>query len=189
MSLEQEPKIHQVTPEKMLEVVENVSEASRLSISERVSFVLSDPQCKEAYQAIARTIANVGITAVDMIPGAGDAAEGVVLGMKLSPYIKGVLSKYAKDPRNIGKHLDLTPDINPGSAVAISALSAPLEFVSGGSLPSYLVNTLFQLRADLQNRRFDGAIRAMRVLLTGKVEKIDAQTQALLDNAAKEFTE
>jgi len=189
MSLEKEPNKHQVTPEKILTVVENVSEASRLSISERVSFVSSDPQCKEAYKALARTLANIGITAVDMIPGAGDAAEGVVLGMKLSPYIKGLLSKYAKDPRNIGKHLDLTPDIKPSSAVAISALSAPLEFVSGGTLPSYLVNTLFQLRADLKNRRFDGAIRAMRVLITGKVEKIDAQTQALLDDAAKEFTE
>jgi hypothetical protein len=189
MSIEQEPKKHQVSPEKMLDVVGDVSDASKLSISERVKFVLSDPACKEAYQALARTLANVGITAVDMIPGAGDAAEGVVLGMKLSPYIKGVLSKYAKDPRNIGKHLDLTPDIKPGSAVGISALSAPLEFVSGGTLPSYLVNTLFQLRADLKNRRFDGAIRAMRVLLTGKVEKIDAQTRILLDNAAKEFTE
>jgi len=187
MSLEQEPKIHQATPERMLKVVESVSEASKLSISERISFVLSDPKCKESYQALARTLANIGISAVDIIPGAGDAAEAVVLGLKISPHIRNMLATYAKDPRNIGKHLDLTPDISASTAVAISAAFAPIEFVAGGTLPSYLVNTLYQLRADIQNRRFDGAITAMRVLITGRVEKIDSQTQEKLDNAAKEF--
>jgi hypothetical protein len=187
MSLEQEPKIHQATPERMLEVVESVSEASKLSISERISFVLSDPKCKESYQALARTLANIGISVVDIIPGAGDAAEAVVLGLKISPHIRTMLSTYAKDPRNLGKHIDLTPDISASTAVAISAAFAPIEFVAGGTLPSYLVNTLYQLRADIQNRRFDGAITAMRVLITGRLEKIDSQTKEKLDSAAKEF--
>jgi hypothetical protein len=187
MSLEQEPEIHQATPERMLEVVESVSEASKLSISERISFVLSDPKCKESYQALARTLANIGISAVDIIPGAGDAAEAVVLGLKISPHIRTMLSTYAKDPRNLGKHLDLTPDISASTAVAISAASAPIEFVAGGTLPSYLVNTLYQLRADIKNGRFEGARDAVRVLMTGEKQKLTPEIRARLDAAAKEF--
>jgi len=187
MGIETEPKHKSISVEKMGEVVNSLDEASKLTLRERIAFILKDSKCREAYQAITRTLINAGITATDLIPGAGEAVEGLILGLKVTPKIKEILLKYVKDPKNSAKHLDLTPDISISQQFMITSATAPVEFLSGGTIPSYLINTLWQLRADIKNGRFEGARDAIRVLMTGERTKLTPEVRARLDAAAKEF--
>lgn len=186
-SLEFEPGHKEVSPESIEKVINSLDNASKLTISERFKFIMNDPKCKESYEALSRTLINTGISAVDIFPVAGDAAEGVVLGLKISPWIKGQLANLVKNPKKLEKHFDLTPDISAGQAMALSAATAPVEFLGGGTVPTYLINTLWQLKADIQNKRFDGAVDSMKVLFTGTLDKMTPENNARLDSARKVF--
>lgn len=186
-SMELKPNRHDVSPKAMEIVVDSLDKASILTISERFQFIMNDKKCKEAYEALLRTLINAGITALDIFPVAGDTAEGVVLGLKVSPWIKNQMADLVRNPKKLEKHFDLTPDISSGQAIAISAASAPAELLGGGTLPSYLINTLWQLKADIQNKRFDGAVDSMKVLFTGKLDKLTPKNIERLDSARKVF--
>jgi hypothetical protein len=187
MSLEQAPKSKEVPVEKLEQISQLVSEAKTLTMSERFMFILKDEKCKEAYEALLRSLINAFITIIDAFPIVGEATESFILGLKVAPWIKSLLSKYSKNPKMAGKHFDLLPDMSLGSSIAVAVGSAPVEAISGGTVPTYLVSALWQLKADIDNKRFDGAIDSMRVLMTGRLDKITPETQERLNRASKEF--
>ena len=82
----------------------------------------------------ARTLVNGAISVLDAVPGLGELPSWAADGLKFAH----IFSK------QIGVPLDLTPDVSKTVAVGTEVM----EFTSAGFMPTHLVETSLQLRAD-----------------------------------------
>lgn len=101
--------------------------------------MLKDEKVKESLKAAVRTLANVGITLVDFIPGIGDV---VSLGADLLKWTK----------------FDITPDVSKEIAVGSEAL----EPFFGGALPTHAIEGGLQLWKDVPRLK-EGMQRAKEI--------------------------
>ncbi len=112
-------------------VAEGISLFERLR---RIKDIIADPEVRTAGKAAFRTLANAGITVGEMIPGIGElgswAADAGKLAASASKRLRG---------------LDLTPDVSKTIAIGSELV---LEPVSGGLLPTHVIEGSLQLRAD-----------------------------------------
>lgn len=101
--------------------------------------MLKDEKVKESLKAAVRTLANVGITLVDFIPGIGDAVS-----------IGADLLKLTK--------FDITPDVSKKWAWG----SEVLEPLFGGVLPTHAIEGGLQLWKDMPRLK-EGMVRAKEI--------------------------
>lgn len=114
----------------------------------RWEMILQNPSIRDGVKALLRTIANTGISAVDVIPVAGEGASWGADSLKM-------LSKL----RWLGKLNFLTPDVPLKGALASEAGE-----VFGGAMPTHIYETLHQFfKGDLKT--IQNAIVALRETL------------------------
>lgn len=94
---------------------------------ERIKETWRDENVRDSLKAAGRTVANVGVSIVDMVPGAGDAVS------------------WAADVGKLRQETDLTPDVSKKVAWSSEALEA----VTGGAAPSHAIETAVQLKYDV----------------------------------------
>jgi hypothetical protein len=88
--------------------------------------MVQDEKVRTALVALTRTLLNIGISVIDLIPGIG---EVVSIGADLAKLTK----------------FDLTPDVSKGIAWG----SEILELFTGGVLPTHAIETTFQVIKDI----------------------------------------
>jgi len=88
--------------------------------------MVQDEKVRTALVALTRTLLNIGISVVDVIPGIG---EVVSIGADLAKLTK----------------FDLTPDVSKGIAWG----SEILELFTGGTFPTHVIETTFQVIKDI----------------------------------------
>jgi hypothetical protein len=169
-------------------IYDRVGSASTLSILERVQKISNDPECKRAMDAVGRTLINVGVSAVDLFPGIGEAVETGVLAAKVSnPAVRYVAGIFGKRAVELVKKLDTTPNVTTGQTLVTAAILAPAELATFGTAPTFVASALRQLIYDYKNGNFKGVERIIKILTTGEDLPISPEDQKLLDEAAKEF--
>lgn len=161
-SLEEQPEAENVQPDEILPS----------SIGERWSEVMQQEAARQGLGAVARLVANGVITIVDCVPlGIGEmpgwAADVAKVVSRVSPALR---------------NLDLSPDVSMKLAVGSEAI----EPFTAGAAPSHFLETLLQLKADIQKGRMSNAGDALGYLMTGNDDYLArlAEASAKLDTAA-----
>jgi hypothetical protein len=88
--------------------------------------MIQDKEVRVALSALARSLLNIGISIVDVVPGIGDVISVGADVAKLTEF-------------------DLTPDVGKGIAWG----SEILEFFTGGAMPSHAIETTIQMVKDV----------------------------------------
>lgn len=112
-----------------------------IDVGQRIHRILVDPTVREGWEALLRTLANLGITIADFAPGGlGEVGSLTADTMKGVARVTGL------------KKLDLTKDVS----VAIAVGSELAEIPTAGAAPSHAVESLMQFRYDLPRMREGG---------------------------------
>jgi hypothetical protein len=211
-------KFKNVSPEKVERIANEVGKATQMSLYERWQFINSDPECQETFKKIQqiqfRTGVNTLLAGLDVIPFVGEAGEATNLlakANKASSFSKdatkfsmdatksvafGIEAKRAgkllresqKNKEHLAAILDTTPNISLKESLAIKAVTAPLEIATGGVLPSFMIEAIYQLYKDTTDPKLhEGIKRILLVLFTGRVKEYDETAKINLDKAAGEF--
>jgi hypothetical protein len=162
------PPIQEIPP-----VIESPSIiAEEMILKSRWERLSADPRVLKGMQALARTLANAGITIADIVPGAGD-----------------ILSWSADVLKFIGPHLnrfgipnlDLTPTVSKKVAITTELF----EFGTFGITATHIIETLLQLtREDWKNIK--EALKAMGEILAEENER-RRKDKRQIDEAMKVF--
>ena len=137
------------------------------TLKHRLDYVLEDEEAVEGLKACGRLFANLGISALDFIPGAGAAS-------------------LAADIGKLSKKLDLTPAVNKSVAWGSEALEIP----SGGTVPTHFIETTIQAVKDYKSGKLEKGWKAITYIFTGKedYEAELAENKDSLDDAAEKFS-
>lgn len=122
--------------------------AKKLFSGEKLKEVITDEETKEAFFAFVRLLINVGISAVDLVPGIGELPSWVADGIKTLKEASKIGKKGAKkkDPEStFWAKIDPTPDV----PLWIALGSESLEIPSGSAFPSHAVETVIQAGHDI----------------------------------------
>ncbi|MBP9827559.1 hypothetical protein KBC55_00190 [Patescibacteria group bacterium] len=146
-------------------ITESISTTERL---QRLEKIVQDPEVYKGFVALLRTGINLGISAADTMPGgAGEIGSWTADGCKL-------LAARFSIPM-----LDTSPDVSKLVAIG-SEITEP---VTGGAMPSHLIETSLQLRADWP--RIKQALIKTRDIWRGTQDRLqDTEVQ----EAIKTFT-
>lgn len=134
--------------------------------------LIDDENVREGASALLRTLANVGISLGDIVPGIGEAASWTADAMK----VIGPKLQRLGMPINI----DLTPDVS--KAVALG--SEALEYASFGVAPTHSIETLLQMRHDVPRMR--AALQTIRAILHPETKNYTDNKEDI-DNAIATF--
>lgn len=104
-----------------------------------LSKMLKDEKVKTALVATGRTLLNIGISIVDVVPGIGEVVSTAADLAKMTEF-------------------DLTPDVGKGVAWG----SEIFEFVTGGAAPTHVIETTLQLIKDVPRIK-EGMVRAKAI--------------------------
>lgn len=121
--------------------------AQYLSSGEKLRATLNDPIAKEAFFALIRTLINVGISVVDLVPGIGELPSWVADAIKVSKEAKkkGIQQRSKNEKseptNNLWQKIDPTPDV----PVWIALGSEATEALSGSVFPSHAIESSVQL--------------------------------------------
>lgn len=121
--------------------------AQYLNSGEKLRATLNDPITKEAFFALLRTLINVGISVVDLVPGIGELPSWVADAIKVTKEAKkkSVLRRSkddeSKSENDFWQKIDPTPDV----PVWIALGSEATEAVSGSVFPSHAIESSVQL--------------------------------------------
>lgn len=122
-------------------------QAQYLSSGEKLRATLNDPIAKEAFFALIRTLINVGISVVDLVPGIGELPSWVADAIKVTKEAKkkGVQQRSknekSESTNDFWQKIDPTPDV----PVWIALGSEATEAVSGSVFPSHAIESSVQL--------------------------------------------
>ena len=147
------------------QVVEGLLTWDRLK---RLQDIVEDPEVRKGMVALLRTGINLGISGADTLPlGVGEMASWTA-----------DACKYIAQKFNINV-LDTSPDVSLSVAVGTEAL----EFASGGLVPSHVVETTMQLKADWP--RLKGAYDKARRIWKGRERELaNPEVQEALEHFA-----
>jgi hypothetical protein len=181
--------------------------ARRLLTEEKIRLILEDKDCKQAFYAFLRTLANLGIGVVDAFPGIGElpswAADAVkILKVARAKNIEGKKkenppskdSKEDEELKNFWKKLDTSPDVSIGIATVTEGLDAIL----GTGLPSHLLfETPLQFKADYPRIK-EGLKKIKEIMGAKTIEELQTmagkelrdyqENQSDIDQALETFT-
>ena len=121
--------------------------AQYLSSGEKLKATLNDPVAKEAFFALLRTLINVGISVVDLVPGIGELPSWVADAIKVTKEAKKtnlnqkISGDHSESKNDLWQKIDPTPDV----PVWIALGSEAAELISGSAFPSHAVESSVQL--------------------------------------------
>ncbi len=119
-------------PSRENELAEAVAE--KVSYTERFNRLMeirTDPEVQRGLEALLRTGINAGISVADLFPVVGEAASWTADACKL-----------------IARRFNLPLDTSPDVSVKIALWSEVLDLCTAGLVPSHIIETTLQLRAD-----------------------------------------
>jgi len=122
--------------ETEIKVLSDEQTAERLNFLTRLERSLKDPEVQDFLRRFGRTVANVGITFSDAVPGLGEVFSGGADALKL---LDPIARRYFGISTDI-----LSPDVSKKTAIG----SELLEIPSGGLFPTHIFETVLQLRKD-----------------------------------------
>lgn len=147
------------------QLVESVGVMERI---QRLEKIVKDPEVYKGFVALLRTGVNLGISAADTLPGGvGEIGSWTADGCKL-------LAARFSIPM-----LDTSPDVSRLIAIG----SEVAEPMTGGAMPSHLIETSLQLRADWP--RIKQALTKTRDIWQGTNERLHSPD---VQEAIKTFT-
>lgn len=120
--------------------------AQYLTSGEKLRATLNDPATKEAFFATLRTLVNIGISIIDLVPGIGELPSWVADAIKVTKEAKKknfanrIKGNNEKNPDDFWQKIDPTPDV----PVWIALGSEVGEAVSGTAFPSHAVESTVQ---------------------------------------------
>lgn len=161
---EKNPRIED---EPTREAVEVITYTERLN---RLLEITKDPEVRKGLEALLRTGVNGGISVADLFPVVGDIASWTADACKLVARQFDI------------KMLDSSPDV--GLDIALG--SELLELCTGGVIPSHVIETTLQLRADWP--RMKTAYERVKAIWTKRKRELDdPEVQAAIDTFEKDL--
>ena len=148
-SLDLEPRLE---AEYNQEVAETISVTERFN---RLVEITRDPQVKQGMEAFLRTGVNAGISVADLFPVVGEAASWTADACKLIAHRFNL------------NMLDTSPDVSVKIALGTEAL----EICTGGVMPSHVIETTLQLRADWP--RIKGAYQKVKDIWSRRRQELN----------------
>jgi hypothetical protein len=122
--------------------------------------MIQDKEVRVAITALTRALLNIGISAIDVIPGIGEVVSGAADVAKLTEF-------------------DLTPDVGKGIAWG----SEIFEIITGGAMPTHVFETTIQIIKDMP-KIVKGLKKAEKIWIAHK----DVVESKKVQNAAAVFT-
>lgn len=147
--------------ESTREVVEAITYTERLN---RLLEITKDPEVQKGLEALLRTGVNGGISVADLFPVVGEVASWTADACKLVARQFDI------------KMLDSSPDVSLNVALG----SELLELCTGGIMPSHVIETTLQLRADWP--RMKTAYEKIKTIWSKRQQELtDPDVQAAID--------
>lgn len=154
-------KIPGIEDEPTREAVEVITYTERLN---RLLEITKDPEVRKGLEALLRTGVNSGISVADLFPVVGEAASWTADACKLVARQFDI------------KMLDSSPDVSLNVALGTELL----ELCTGGLMPSHVIETTLQLRADWP--RMKTAYERIKAIWTKRQQELnDPEIQDAID--------
>ena len=135
------------------QIAQGIAETHRVEL---FKLILSDPELQEGVKAVARTLANAGISAVEWgVPLLGEAGS---MGADAAKALAFMVRRL--------KMLDLTPDVSKKVAIG----SELLEPVTLSLFPSHSLETSLQFKADVP--RIVSAMKKLSTVMAGRQREL-----------------
>lgn len=156
-----QPQIPEFVKNGLKELADHFAELFESKQESKFLFgkMIQDKEVKAALVALTRSLLNIGISIVDVVPGVGDVVSVGADVAKLTEF-------------------DLTPDVGKGIAWG----SEILEFFTGGAMPSHAIETTIQMFKDVP-RIVKGLKKAEKIWNSHK----DVVKSEQVQNAASMF--